>query len=265
MKLALHQCAPQADGVSAALRNLNDAARQAGGHAADILITPEMYLTGYAIGAEAVKSAALTPDGPSLQEVSEIAKRWGVAILVGYPERGDDGKVYNSIQLFDRKGETRTVYRKSHLWGDIDAEQFSRGESLSEILEIQGWKLGFAICYDIEFPELARSLALAGADAILVSTASMKPYETIATQMIPVRAEENELCVAYCNYIGYERDIDYYGLSTVAGPDGKVVAQAGAVETLLIADLSREKLDGWRKNNTHLRDRRPDLYGGLTG
>lgn len=265
MKLALFQCPPQGEGVSAALRNLNDAARQAGGHAADILITPEMYLTGYAIGAEAARSAALTPDGPSLAEVAEIAKRWGVGILVGYPERAPDGSIYNTVQMIDRKGATRAVYRKTHLWGDVDNDQFSPGEALSQIVEIEGWKLGFAICYDIEFPELARSLALAGADAILVSTASMTPYETVATQMIPVRAEENEICVAYCNYIGQERDIDYYGLSTVAGPDGKVTAQAGGEETLLIAQLDRDALDAWRKDNDHRKDRRPDLYGALTG
>lgn len=265
MRLALLQCEPQADGVSAALRNLNDAGRQAGGHAADILITPEMYLTGYAIGVEGVQAAALSVGGPSIQEVSEIARRWGVAILVGYPERASDGNIYNSIHLFDQKGETRAIYRKSHLWGEIDRSQFSRGESLSEVIDLKGWKLGLAICYDIEFPELARSLALKGAEAILVSTASMKPYESIAQQMIPTRAEENEICVAYCNYTGFERDIHYYGLSTVAGPDGKIIAQMGDRADLMLADLDRERFDKWRETNAHIADRRPDLYGDLVG
>ena len=263
MKLALLQCEPQTDGVSEALRKLNDAARQAGGHAADILVTPEMYLTGYAIGVEGVQAAALSVGGPSMQEVSEIAKRWGVAILIGFPERADGGKIYNSIMLVDQKGETRTVYRKSHLWGDIDRSQFARGESLSEVVELKGWKLGFAICYDIEFPEVARSLTLKGAEAILVATASMKPYESIAQQVIPTRAEENEICVAYCNYTGFERDIHYYGISTVAGPDGKIIAQMGDTADLMFAELNREKYDTWRETNNHAADRRPDLYGDL--
>jgi len=264
MKLALFQTEPQTDGVSAALRNLNDAARMAGGHAADILVTPEMYLTGYAIGAEAVQAAALQSGGPSIQEVAEIAKRWGVGILLGYPERAEDGAVYNTIQLFDRKGESRMLYRKSHLWSEIDREQFSPGESLSEVVEIEGWKLGLAICYDIEFPEVARSLVLKGAEAILVPTACRKPYESVSTQMVPTRAEENEICVAYCNYTGAERGNQYFGLSTVAGPDGKIVAQAGGGAELLIASLDRRAFHEWRAENDHRRDRRPELYTALT-
>lgn len=263
MKLALFQCSPQVDGISTALTRLDDAARRAAGHAVDILLTPEMYLTGYAIGVEAVQAAALSPSGPSMAEVADIAKRHRVGILIGFPERDEDGKIYNAIQLFDRKGQAHIIYRKTHLWGDIDRSQFSAGQRLSKIIELDGWNLGFAICYDIEFPELARVLALEDADVVLVSTASMKPYESIATQVVPARAEENEIYVAYCNYTGAEGSIEYYGLSTVAGPDGKIVAQAGGDEDLLIAQLDRDHLDRWRKDNDHLSGRRPALYKPL--
>ncbi|MCL4167858.1 UNVERIFIED_CONTAM: hypothetical protein GTU68_062265 [Idotea baltica] len=264
MKLALFQTEPQTDGVSAALRNLNDAARTAGGHAADILITPEMYLTGYAIGVDAVQAAALQPSGPSIQEVAEIAKRWGVGILIGYPERADDGNVYNTVELFDRKGDSRLRYRKTHLWGEIDRAQFSPGQSLSDVVEIEGWKIALAICYDVEFPELTRALTLKGAELILVPTASMKPYESVATQMVPTRAEENEICIAYSNYTGSERRIDYFGHSTVAGPDGKIIAQVKEGSELMIASLDRQAFHGWRAENDHRSDRRPELYSALT-
>jgi len=259
MKLALLQTAPQSDGVSAALRNLDNAARTAGGHAVDLLITPEMYLTGYAIGAKAVQLAAMTTNGPTMQEIAEIAKRWSVGILVGFPEREGD-KVYNSAQLFDRKGDARAIYRKTHLWGDTDRDQFSRGEELSPIIEFEGWKVALAICYDIEFPELARALTLAGAEAILVPTAAMKPYLSIATQMVPARAEENEIVVAYANYSGVERDLEYFGHSTVVGPDGTIIAQVGEGDELVIADLDRHAFHCWRAENDHRRDRRTDLY-----
>lgn len=260
MKLALFQTAPQADGVSVALQNLAAAAQAAGRRGADLLITPEMYLTGYAIGPEAVQLAALTTDGPTMQEVAEMAKRSGVGILVGFPERDGD-KVYNSVQLIDRKGKTRAIYRKTHLWGDTDRDQFSRGETLSPVIEFEGWKVALAICYDIEFPELARSLTLAGVEVILVPTAAMKPYTTIATQMVPTRAEENEIVVAYSNYSGTERNLEYFGHSTVAGPDGKVIAQVCEGEELVFADLDRSAFDRWRAENDHCRDRRADLYG----
>lgn len=261
MKLGLMQTEPQAEGVSAALRNLNDTARTAGGHACDLLITPEMFLTGYAIGAETVRSAALTLDDPTMQEVSEIAKRWGVGILVGFPERDGD-TIYNSVRLFDRTGAPVALYRKTHLWGEIDRAQFSQGAALSEVVEYGGWKIALAICYDIEFPEVARAAAVAGAEVILVPTAAMKPYTSVATQMIPTRAEENEIFIAYANYIGFEKGIAYFGHSTVAGPDGKVIASAQEEDTLVLAKLDKEALHERRAAILHMRDRRTDLYGG---
>ncbi len=259
MKLCLFQTEPQADGVSQAIRNLNDAARTAAGHVCDLLITPEMYVTGYAIGADSVQSAALTLDGPSMQEITEIAKRWGIGLLVGLPERDGD-KIYNSACLIDRTGALVTTYRKTHLWGDVDRSQFSRGEALSDVVDFCGWKVALAICYDIEFPEVARAYALAGAEAVLVPTAAMKPYTTVATQMIPTRAEENEFVVAYANYIGTERSNHYFGHSVVAGGDGKVIASAAEEDTLIFAELDKQVFHGRRAEISHLRDRRADLY-----
>lgn len=259
MKLGLFQTEPQAGGVSEAIRNLNDAARTAAGHSCDLLITPEMYMTGYAIGAKAVQSAALTIDGPSMQEVSEIAKRWGIGLLVGFPERDGDN-VYNSARLIERTGEQVSIYRKTHLWGDVDSSQFSRGETLSEVVDFRGWKVALAICYDIEFPEVARAYAIAGAELVLVPTAAMKPYTTVATQMIPTRAEENEFVVAYANYIGSERSTQYFGHSVVAGGDGKVIASAEEEDTIVIAQLDKQAFHGRRAEISHLRDRRADLY-----
>ncbi len=259
MKLGLFQTEPQTGGVSEAIRNLNDAARTAAGHSCDLLVTPEMFLTGYAIGAKAVQSAALTLDGPSMHEVSEIAKRWGIGLLVGFPERDGD-TIYNSAQLIERTGEQVSIYRKTHLWGEVDRSQFSRGENLSEVVDFRGWKVALAICYDIEFPEVARAYAINGAELILVPTAAMKPYTTVATQMIPTRAEENELVVAYANYIGAERDTQYFGHSTVAGGDGKVIASAEEEDTIVIAELDKQAFHGRRAEISHLRDRRADLY-----
>jgi len=259
MKLALFQTVPQYGGVSQAIRNLNDATRTAAGHTCDLLITPEMYLTGYAIGAETVRSAAFMLDGPTMEEVCEIARRWGVALLVGFPERDGD-KIYNSARLIDRTGKHVTVYRKTHMWGDVDRSQFSPGESLSEVVEFLGWKIALAICYDIEFPEVARAYALAGAEAVLVPTAAMKPHTTVATQMIPARAEENEIAIAYANYIGSEGTTEYFGHSIVAGPDGGIIASAKEEDKLVIAQLDKQALHQRRIEISHLNDRRADLY-----
>ena len=77
-----------------------------------------------------------------------------------------------------------------------------------------------AICYDVEFYELVRAYALAGAEIVLVPTVNMQPYTGIATRVVPARAEENEIYVAYANRVGSEGNFEYCGLSCVVGPDG---------------------------------------------
>ena len=176
--------------------------------------------------------------------------------------RADTAGVFNSCVLIDREGEVLGQYDKTHMFGDVDLAQFTPGAHLSTIHTLAGWKVGLAICYDIEFPEVARDLALRGAEMILVPTANMHPFETVATQLVPARAEENGVGVAYCNYVGEEKPFAYNGLSCVCGPDGGDIARANRQEeTLLFATLDRATLNAARSAQTHLQDRRTDLYG----
>ena len=265
MRLALWQCAPRTEGVSAALRDLDAAAGRARQAGADLLVTPEMYLTGYAIGAEAVAASALTLDGATMGEIADTAQRHALAVCVGFPERNAGGRPWNAVALVDRRGTLLTCYRKTHLWGDVDRAQFTPGDALPGVVELAGWPVSLAICYDVEFPELVRASALAGAELIVCATASMLPYTTVSSQIVPARAEENEVALAYANYAGVEGAQTYYGLSTVAGPDGATIAQAPQEgEHLLIADLDADALAAHRARIHHLRDRRPDLYDSLT-
>ena len=123
-------------------------------------------------------------------------------MLAGLPTLGAEGRVFNTVHLADRTGAARASYAKTHLYGAVDRAQFAPGPALAAPVELDGWKLGLAICYDIEFPEVARALALAGAEAILVPTANMLPFDGVATRLVPARAEENAVFVAYANYVG---------------------------------------------------------------
>ncbi len=112
------------------------------------------------------------------------------------------------------------------------------------------------ICYDVEFPEAVRSLAVDGARAVLVPTANMTGCEEVQEILVPARACENNCGVVYANYCGADDVFEYNGLSMICGPRGEVLAQADAkTEELLIADLPRES------TGTYLADRRADLYG----
>ncbi len=260
LRLALWQCEPARKGLAAALDGLDDAAAQAAAAGAALLITPEMYLTGYNIGVDAVRAAAQPRDGVMLRQVSTLANRHGVAILVGFPELGGEGRVHNAVALIVRSGELRSVYWKSHLYGAVDRAQFSAGDCLGRPFDFEGCVCALTICYDVEFPELVRAQALSGVEVLLVPTANMLPYTGVATRLVPARAEENAIFVAYANYVGNEGEFDYCGLSCVCGPDGVDLARAGGDEELLLADLSKQLLQDTRAHSTHLNDLRPELY-----
>jgi predicted amidohydrolase len=235
------------------LQRLHQIALEARG--ADVLVVPEMFLTGYNIGVDAVNVLAEVYNGEWAQQIGRIAKAAGLAILYGYPERSEDGQIYNAAQLIDAHGERLANYRKSHL--------FSAGDAALPIVELNGWKLGFLICYDLEFPENARRLALAGAELILVPTANMQPYEYIADVTVRARAIENQCFVAYANYCGHEGELRYCGQSSIAAPDGSRPALAGLDEALIVGDLDRQLIDDSRAAYNYLHDRRPALYGDL--
>lgn len=261
MRVALYQCPPLPLDVAGNLKRLHQLAQEA--NDADLLVLPEMFLTGYNIGVEAVGALAEAQDGPSAQSIAALAKNSGVAILYGYPERAEDGQIYNAVQLIDANGQRLCNYRKTHLFGDLDHSMFSAGGDDFPLVELNGWTLGFLICYDLEFPENTRRLALAGAELILVPTANMVPFDFVADVTVRARAFENQCYVAYANYCGREGEIEYCGQSSIAAPDGQRVAQAGLDEALIVGTLDRQLMLDSRAANRYLLDRRPELYGAL--
>ena len=261
MRVAVYQCPPLPLDPVANPHRLHQVAMEAKG--ADLLVLPEMFITGYNIGAEAVSTLAEVYNGEWAQQIGRIAKAAGLAIVYGYPERTADGHIYNAVQLIDAHGERLCNYRKSHLFGDLDRSMFSPGEAELPVVELNGWKLGFLICYDLEFPENARRLALAGAELIVVPTANMIPFDFVADVTVRARAFENQCYVAYANYCGHEGDIQYCGQSSVAAPDGSRIALAGLDEALIVGELDRQLMNDSRQANRYLSDRRPELYGAL--
>ncbi|WP_439382619.1 carbon-nitrogen hydrolase family protein [Amycolatopsis lexingtonensis] len=239
-----------------------DLAEVLAGADADLVVTAEMGTTGYHIGARAHELAE-PADGPTARRLSALARETGVAIAYGYPE-SDGAHVYNSVQLVDATGRRLANYRKTHLFGDLDKAWFTPGGEAVVQAELGGLRIGLLICYDVEFPELVRAHALAGTELLVVPTALMTPYELVADTLVPARAYESQLFVAYANRCDTERELTYCGRSCVAAPTGKVLARAGSGPELVLADVTREALAASRLENTHLADRRPELYRGTT-
>lgn len=263
MKIAVYQGPGKALDVAANIDTLARQAELAANASARLLIAPEMILSGYNIGPDAIAERAEASDGSSAQALAEIARRNSIGILYGYPERSED-QVYNAAQLLDSDGRRLANYRKTHLFSAIDRDAFAAGTEATVVVEFEGWRIGLLICYDVEFPENLRQLRLAGADFVAVPTALMPPYDFVATHLLPTRAFENGVFVAYANRCEREDNLAYIGLSCVVGPDGRDLARAERVEALIFAELKRDLLTHWRLVNTYLEDRRPGLYGRIT-
>ena len=262
MRIALWQTTPIHD-IGDALARLDATAAVAAQDKADLLITPEMYLGGYNIGADEVAAHAAR-SSEVIAQLAEIAKRHTISLVAGLALPAPS-RPFNGCIAIDATGAELCRYAKTHLFGTVDAAQFTAGQALSSTFSLCGLTCSLAICYDIEFPELARALTLAGTDIILVPTANMAPFDSVATRLVAARAEENAVYVAYANYVGAEGTFTYNGLSCLCGPDGRDLLRGGTdTPELLYADINRSALDRARAAQTHLADRRPDLYGGLS-
>ncbi|MEU8530490.1 MULTISPECIES: carbon-nitrogen hydrolase family protein [Streptomyces] len=262
LRTALLQSSGVPGDVPANLAALDDAASRAAAAGAGLLIAPELFLTGYAIGEDLARLAEAA-DGPGSEAVAAVAVRHGLAIVYGYPERAGEA-LYNAAQLIGPDGARLAHYRKTHLFGDFEQKWFTAGDEPVVQAELNGLTLGLMICYDVEFPENVRAHALAGTDLLAVPTAQMHPFEFVAESVIPVRAFENQMYVAYVNRTGPEGPYDFVGLSALAGPDGTARARAGRGTELVVGDVDPELLAASRAANPYLRDRRPGFYSALT-
>lgn len=254
MRLAILQMHAKPGDVEANFARIARAAREAYAAGAGLLVTPELALTGYGAG-DAVRDLAEPADGSLAQRLRRLSAEERIAILTGFAERDGD-VVYNSALYVDGPAPP-ALYRKSHLYGDYERGLFRPGRPDAVMVEIGGLKLGFLICYDVEFPENVRRLARAGARVVLVPTAlpASDHAAFIAEKLIAVRAFENQIFVAYVNHCGADRNFAYAGLSRIVAPDGSKLAAAGPRgEKLLVADVRPGDYAASAEMNTYLRD-----------
>lgn len=262
LRTALLQSSGRLGDTAENLKALDEAAARAAQGGAGLLVTSEMFLTGYALEVQDIAALAEPADGPSAAAIGEIARRHGVAVLYGYPERAGEA-VFNAAQLIGPDGDRKANYRKTHLFGCFEQDAFTPGDTTVVQADLGGLRIGIMICYDVEFPENVRAHALAGTDLLLVPTAQMHPFQFVAEQLVPVRAFENQMYIAYVNRTGPEGEFEFVGLSCLASPDGVTRTRAGRGEELVFGEADPELLSASRTNNPYLRDRRPGLYASL--
>jgi predicted amidohydrolase len=252
MKIAIYQ--PALSGVEppGRLERLGAALADPAAAGADLLVCPELFMSGYAIG-DALLCFAEPADGPFAAAVSRLARAHGKAILYGYPER-DGTRVYNSAICFGPQGERLANHRKLVLPPGFETDIFARGDSLT-FFTLGGMKFGLLVCYDAEFPEAVRAMAVNGAEIVVAPTALKDIWKSVATRMMATRAFENGVYFAYVNHAGREGAVTYYGGSCIIGPDGEDIVRAGAGEEVLAAEIDPAAVIAARKRLPYLEDR----------
>jgi 5-aminopentanamidase len=253
-------------GVSAA--RTQAAIAEAVSAGAQVVIVPELSNSGYVFQSqEEARAAAIPRDHPLLDGWAAEARRGDAIVIGGFCELGSDGRLYNSSALVDGDG-VQAVYRKLHLW-DEENRWFAPGEDPAPVLTTQYGRIGLAVCYDIEFPELPRGLALGGAELIALPTNWPHDEEPpdgrpILRSLATITAYLSKVFVAVCDRCGTERGLEFEGGSVIAGPDGSLRAGpvAGRGPEILYADcaLAQARDKRTSEHNDAFADRRAERY-----
>lgn len=266
VRAAILQALPDPAAPARNVARLIEALTRAAAAGARVLVAPELFLTGYH-QPDAIAAGAEEAAGPSSEALSAACRRLGTALVYGFAERAD-GRLYNSALLLGADGRQRAHARKTHLFGEMERRLFTPGDGFVPPVALwdapEAPRAGLLICFDIEFPEAARAQALAGADWLLVPTALPTGTPQVPQLIVPARAAENGVAIAYANQCGIDTGLCFAGASCLVGPDGGVRARAGEAEALLIADLPARLPEAVRAASPYLASRRPALYRALT-
>lgn len=238
--------------------------RQAGLDGSDMIMFPEMFTTGYelSIVGPRITELAEPVNGPTITALREAAKQAGAYVVAPIALYHDDlpGVPFNSAVLIDREGNVAGVYDKQHLWA---LERFYfRGGNGTPVFQTDFGTIGIMICYDMGYPEVARMLALQGAQIVLCPSAWCEPDHDVWDINVPARALENTVFLCAVNRYGREQDLYMGGHSKVCDPRGRVVAELpDEGEGVLNVEIDLADVVSNRQTSPYLRDRRPELYG----
>ncbi|GBE14767.1 2-oxoglutaramate amidase [bacterium BMS3Abin14] len=223
----------------------------------DIILLPEMFPSGF----YHKDLAGMADEAPRVIEwMCATAAGRSLAIVGSIPEKGEDG-ILNSLVFVDEKGEPRGSYGKVHLFplGDEDHFFVPGGDTVTF-----SWNaiiVGLLTCFDLRFPEMARKLCLAGAQLILVSAQWPEVRIGHFTDLVRVRAMENQLFIAAANSCGDdEKGLVLGGHSLMAGPMGGVVARMGSEEGTVSGTVDTLAVSEARERFPVLSLRRPEVY-----
>jgi predicted amidohydrolase len=206
-----------------------------------LAVFPDAFLGGYDLGRAEQTAVAL--DGPEIAVIRGAAKGANTAVIIGFSELRQDS-ISSSLLAVDGDGAIVGVHRRTVLWGE-EADVFEEGDSLT-IVNLMGRSVGLMLCYEVEFPEISRALAIAGADLLVTASANADAYYDDHDLASRARALDNRLPHIYVNRVGSESGVQFAGGTRVVDDQGRIVAAAvGLEEEIFVVEVpDRSVRDG---------------------
>lgn len=232
--------------------------KEAAANGATLISLPELWVTGYGIDTDMAMRLSERTNGPTVTMFQQLAKELNVVLIVPFPEREVDDEqtdftntpIYISAAVIDADGSLCGVYRKSMLWGE-EKGPFQPGVKEYDVFQTSAGTVGVLICYDIEFPEPARLLALQGANLLIVPSVWSIKAEHRWDIQLPARALDNSVYVLGVNTIGEGA----CGKSKFVNPEGVVVDEASPhEEEIVYGVVELEMLQSVREEIPYLLD-----------
>ena len=266
IKIALAQMSCKCEDKTENLTKIEKTVIKAKKQAADLIIFPELSLTGYVVRDQIYELAETIP-GPSTKVIENIAKKTKVHIVFGMPElsKKTQATIYNTAVLVGPKGfigKYRKMYLPTH--SVFEEKRYFRPGYQTAVFDTKLGKIGLIICYDIFFPEVSRLTRLKGAQLIVCISASPSTRRTFFETLTVARAMENTAFLAYVNLVGIEDGLQFWGGSRLVGPNGKILVQAKYdEEDLVMCDVDYADIRPVETFVPTLRDLRPELFDEL--
>ncbi|ESQ14333.1 MAG TPA: carbon-nitrogen hydrolase [Chromatiaceae bacterium] len=265
MKIALAQIDLKSGDVTENVSRMVAYIKKAKEAGHEIVILPEMCDTGYDMP-EILRTACDWSRG-AVPQLRQTAKELAIGVIAGVSERvGED--VFNAVVCIDRHGEIVGTYRKTHL---ITAEPMREHEYLKAgsalgIIRLEGHVFGLMTCYEIRFPEIARALALSGAEILVIPAAWPLVRLMHWRTLVLARAIENQVYVAATGRLGNDTGVPFAGTSMIVGPYGNLMASGTQVhEGIISAEIDFEFIQTVRSEIKVHQDRREELYQPVVG
>ena len=266
IKLALAQISSKRENKKANLQKIEEVTVKAKEQDADLVIFPELSLTGYVVKDQIYELAETIP-GPSTKKIATIAKKTGRHIIFGMPELSEKTKatIFNTAVLVGPKGVIGK-YRKRYLptHSVFEEKRYFRAGDQTAVFTTPLGNIGLCICYDLFFPEICRLTRLKGAQLIVTISASPAIRRSFFEALTVARALENTVFLAYVNLAGVEEGLQFWGGSRLIGPTGDVLAKAKCdEEDFVTCEVDYSDMRPAETFIPTLRDLRPDLFDEL--